>query len=740
MARFTGGQFQHISVVFTAGLCMTILATGTCQPKSYSETVNQVLGGGHTSHVDLDKKLEDTLEQIEGIKWKDVVAAGASYLEKSAEIAVGVTPQCSNDTALLVEGLIDKDKWALQFLDSFGKPGSGLMQYQLHWLGSYDECIGTDVAVEEVLADNTTMVTQPFRSQYCLASHPVAPQLFVQLGTCFPDTCSNRDVMMILNGVLTEISPNLTVSSVICQKRELPIDSAASVVIVVLSVFALLLLAGTVFDIVYIQMPKWKAEKLEVPVSSNSKYGSDLMGRSDDSLSPGEQAPLLSELLNRQVEEAYSPGVGGKMLLAFSVYTNGSKLLSTKQSSDSLRAVHGIRFISMSWVILGHTYFFGLTTFRNVVTELPNLVSRWTFDAIDNATFSVDTFFLLSGLLVAYLALKELQKGEGRINWFMFYFHRYWRLTPPYMLFMMVYVVLFKYWGSGPYFPQTTPDHVCKSNFWVNMLYLQNIIRADNQCMGWAWYLANDMQFYILSPLIFVPLYFSRVLGAAAAGVFLLATFITTGVVASYYSLPASISDILGGNPGAVNFSTKYYFKPWCRMGPYIIGLVAGYILYTTKCRIRMNRVLCLLGWASAAAICLAVLYGLDGANHGHKLSHGANALYNTVGRTAWAVGVAWVIVACATGNGGFVNTLLSWEAFIPLSRLTYCAYLVHPVIMELYYSSQRQLFYVTDLNMAYAFLGNMGVSYGIAAILSLTFESPMMGLEKALFHKNKSN
>lgn len=27
------------------------------------------------------------------------------------------------------------------------------------------------------------------------------------------------------------------------------------------------------------------------------------------------------------------------------------------------------------------------------------------------------------------------------------------------------------------------------------------------QCLGQSWYLANDMQFYILSPLIFMPLY-----------------------------------------------------------------------------------------------------------------------------------------------------------------------------------------------------------------------------------------
>ena len=48
-----------------------------------------------------------------------------------------------------------------------------------------------------------------------------------------------------------------------------------------------------------------------------------------------------------------------RILLSFSVYTNASKLLSTNQPPGTLSAVNGIRFVSMTWVILGHTYFFG---------------------------------------------------------------------------------------------------------------------------------------------------------------------------------------------------------------------------------------------------------------------------------------------------------------------------------------------------------------------------------------------
>ena len=51
-------------------------------------------------------------------------------------------------------------------------------------------------------------------------------------------------------------------------------------------------------------------------------------------------------------------GLAGKVLIAFSVYTNGSKLLSAKRQPGTLGALNGVRFLSMSWVILGHSFAF----------------------------------------------------------------------------------------------------------------------------------------------------------------------------------------------------------------------------------------------------------------------------------------------------------------------------------------------------------------------------------------------
>ena len=52
----------------------------------------------------------------------------------------------------------------------------------------------------------------------------------------------------------------------------------------------------------------------------------------------------------------------GEFLMCFSLYTNGYKLLSTKQPPGSLNCLNGIRFLSMCWVILGHAIVFSVTS------------------------------------------------------------------------------------------------------------------------------------------------------------------------------------------------------------------------------------------------------------------------------------------------------------------------------------------------------------------------------------------
>ena len=63
-------------------------------------------------------------------------------------------------------------------------------------------------------------------------------------------------------------------------------------------------------------------------------------------------------------------GLAAKILLCFSLYTNGGKILSTGQPPGAITCLHGIRFLSMTWVILGHSGAFSVLLLGKPALEM----------------------------------------------------------------------------------------------------------------------------------------------------------------------------------------------------------------------------------------------------------------------------------------------------------------------------------------------------------------------------------
>ncbi|GBN86406.1 hypothetical protein AVEN_186751-1 [Araneus ventricosus] len=102
------------------------------------------------------------------------------------------------------------------------------------------------------------------------------------------------------------------------------------------------------------------------------------------------------------------------------------------------------------------------------------------------------------------------------------------------------------------------------------------------------------------------------------------------------------------------------------------------------------------VGWIVASGILLACKFFLCHQD----LTNVEASFYNALNRVAFALGLGWVIFVCIIGQGGVVNSILSWKAFIPLSRITYGAYLVHPIVMNTYFNSMRALIIYSTFNM----------------------------------------
>lgn len=118
----------------------------------------------------------------------------------------------------------------------------------------------------------------------------------------------------------------------------------------------------------------------------------------------------------------------------------------------------------------------------------------------------------------------------------------------------------------------------------------------------------------------------------------------------------------------------------------YVIGVMAGYIAYYLyKQELTISKRARSLMWITAiitgAYSMYSVTFYYDPA---YQYSHLEASLYNSLHRLGWSCFTAWIVVACITGDESALKNFLSSRALVPLSRLTYCAYLTNGFI-ELY-------------------------------------------------------
>merc|ERR550532_1359539 len=104
-----------------------------------------------------------------------------------------------------------------------------------------------------------------------------------------------------------------------------------------------------------------------------------------------------------------------------------------------------------------------------------------------------------------------------------------------------------------------------------------------------------------------------------------------------------------------------------------------------------------------------------------------ATSVFDSVDKVLWGACVAWVIFACATGNGGFINSILAWKAWAPLSRLTYGVYLVHLVVLSTLTGNLRRPLYVDEWTSTTLFLAVTVLSFLSAFVFSMLIEAPTL-------------
>ncbi|OQR67746.1 nose resistant to fluoxetine protein 6-like [Tropilaelaps mercedesae] len=650
-----------------------------------------------------------------------------------------ISTDCSTALVKYALGLRKMEPWAMQMFDASGKLAAGLIKGTLGDLGNFHECL-------EVVARKRIDDSLDFTGRFCtvyinMANNTLVPKVlekFQSVGMligrrdplnyvgnsmfkgmrnsiCIPSVCSTEDIGYIAGVMAKKFEATVTVRGC-TSKGEKSSNATQRAVIRLLTVIATVVLATTLFDVC-------------CRLARNAER--------DDFISRLERS---SDGFCKLTE----------ILFGMSIVSNTEKLLHTEPrdvNDQKLMFIHGMRFFSSTWVILGHTYFIGDPTGTTSLSNVINLVDSIFTTVIANAFPSVETFLFVSGFLMSYNVQKMLQNCTNL--WMtvpVILLRRYIRLTLPAMLVVGIWLLV-PLMGDGAIMNDYRARFLesCEKHWWRVLVHTNNFVPFFDMCLGHLWYIDIDYQLYVL--LIIIPVLMLRNprQGAVLALLSTIGTILYIAYTTVKLGLQPTVVFTSTDIDSTVNTTNLIQFRPWAHVGSFNVGILLGFLIYKQP-KIRMQKITVLVCWMIAACVNLTVLlkphdwFSVDYVDFGSAEC----ILYAVFHRLAWSLGVAWVAFACATGRAGIVNDLLSWRALVPLSRLSYGAFLSHVVILLTQLMMQEERVPYNHLTKMMNYFAVTATSFFTAYLLYLFCEAPLAVIERMfiggdLFKKPRS-
>ncbi|XP_066586140.1 O-acyltransferase like protein-like [Prorops nasuta] len=630
------------------------------------------------------------------------------------------SPQCLKDSHLYLQELARYTPWALLMYDASAKVPSGMITGNYMQLGNYDECLrinsGHGFMGQACSASVQFEVTPDAKNRSQLDMGDLLQNIAIAAGVngpplensviyewtwCVPSSCNSSEIQEALEIALDALKVDGRVDLVVhvpqesCRTLESDkaiLDTYDWIYISLLVIIAIAIVISTIYDLL---LQRWAA----------------LAG------------------------PEYQHGV----MIAFSLYSNGKNIFRTDRLSDSIGCLDGLRFLSICWIIYGHTCYNEAMDAKIDLERVPQMHHNWINMLALNGNIATDTFFLLSGILLAYTSYIKWHRNTSRgFDVIGLYVHRYMRVTPAYAMMIGLYATLFYKFGSGPHWNTWVGVNrdFCKENWWTNLLYINNYVNTPKMCMSQSWYLSVDMQLFWLSPIFLYPmLKFTRS--------FVFWIIIGLGIVLSilFPFLVTFCNELTGTmlyyreQVDVANVYLEIYTKTYNRAGPYIIGLAFGYILARTrKYSIKVPVLYVLLGWITAAIVAISVIFGpISFYQENHVYNRLEASFYAGLHRNVFALAVSWIIFCCCKGYAGPVEKFLSWRGWIPCSKLTFSAYLCHFLFLLSKTGAVRAPTTLQPLEMVRVFFSHLMLTMLLAIVWSLSFELPFMMLDRSL-------
>ena len=431
-----------------------------------------------------------------------------------------------------------------------------------------------------------------------------------------------------------------------------------------------------------------------------------------------------------------------KLVELFSIPKNLDRLfIGSNKVDKNLEVLNGVKFFAMFWTLCGRTYLYdSLAPTYNLDQFKDKLLSSFHHSFIKTSSLAGDVFFFLSGFFATisfYFAFTKTPQNSRSVI-LISYLRRYLRQLPLLLFSLLFLVLVLPVIRNRPFHEDVKNDINNCSRSWIwNLLYLNNFVTSD-RCMNWTWYITNDFQFYLLSPFFLLPLLYSLWLGLLIIIGTIILSIIVTSMVHNYYGLNISLS-----KPISDDYFTEYYIKPYCRIIPYLMGILFQYIYQEAKkedyenkpkffkrleCLVskkELTKYLFYLFGLAIMYVSIHTIYFFDN----YSLSQSFGTAYEVAFRPLFIFGVALTLYPPIIGCGPILVDFLGHPVFASLGKVTYGIYLISPIVIYYIVGYSLTGHFTGHSWMLFSWCTLILLSYTFSYIVTCFIESPVIEL-----------
>jgi peptidoglycan/LPS O-acetylase OafA/YrhL len=421
----------------------------------------------------------------------------------------------------------------------------------------------------------------------------------------------------------------------------------------------------------------------------------------------------------------------------------------------------GVRIVFFFWgICLGLAMFMGSSPMKNIwrFYDFYQMIALTWFIS---AQIGIDMFLFFTPIFIT-LKFRNLELYHNQsftpLVVAKVYASRVLRIFPLY------YFVFFLCWLVVPYTPGTAQGYIydtlitnCEGYWWSNLLFLNNWFPAHQDqtqgCFFWNLNICNDLQLFLLTPFLYMIYRKSR-----WAALIIADLVIAFGVYINYqqtYEHNLMVGGISLNNYDLVTYTSS---KPYMviMMPAFGFQFVAFYIrtleykqaikdgkdvqaqFSILHCIATNSCVRLLMNIVGLAAIFIIISLPKGTQENAYAWDRQVNATYFAVSKHIFTIGLMLLLMPMFVGRSKGMRKTCSKPLCRNMSRITYGAFLIYPMLMLTLVCSTYQSIMLTQNDAIFWLLGPAFLSLVLSIPLWYFIDAPVQGLRELIFKAAK--